>query len=86
MATVDRDDSHRRVSGTDSLDLRTVVELSHRTDSPGVLSIYLDVRPGMLRAAIDGLAEASGVGRRLVAPLVGTSSRHVIAVPPARSQ
>ena len=65
MATVDRDDSHRRVSGTDSLALRTVVELSHRTDSPGVLSINLDVRPGMSRAAIDGLAEASGVAALL---------------------
>ena len=65
MATVDRDGSHRRVSGTDSLDLRTVVELSHRTDPPGVLSIYLDVRPGMLGAAIDGLAGASGVAALL---------------------
>ena len=65
MTTVDRDDSHRRVSSTDSLDLRTEVELSHRTDPPGVLSIYLDERPGMLGAAIDGLADASGVAALL---------------------
>ena len=31
---------------TDSLDLKTLLELSRRSDPVGVLSVYLDVRPG----------------------------------------
>ena len=37
--------------GTERLDLDTVIELSRRTDPTGVVSIYLDARPGTLRAA-----------------------------------
>ena len=36
---------------TDNLDVDTLLELSRRTDPGGVLSIYMDARPGALRAA-----------------------------------
>jgi hypothetical protein len=37
--------------GTDSLDLETLLELARRTDPVGVLSVYVDARPGALRTA-----------------------------------
>jgi hypothetical protein len=36
---------------TETLDLETLLELSRRTDPVGVLSVYLDARPGRLQAA-----------------------------------
>ena len=51
---------------TDGLDLETVVELSRRTDPTGVLSIYLDARPGTLRtASIDIKNRLAELRRRL---------------------
>jgi hypothetical protein len=41
----------QRSFSTERLDLETVIELSRRTDPAGVLSVYLDARPGTLRAA-----------------------------------
>lgn len=51
---------------TDSLDLETLVELSQRTDPVGVLSIYLDARPGALRvSSIDIKNRLAELERRL---------------------
>ncbi len=50
----------------DTLDLETLVELSQRTDPAGVLSIYLDARPGALRtSSIDVKNRLAELARRL---------------------
>jgi hypothetical protein len=50
----------------DSLDLERLAELSRRTDPTGVLSIYLDARPGALRtASIDIKNRLAELRRRL---------------------
>jgi hypothetical protein len=51
-----------------SLDFDTLLELSRRTDSVGVLSVYLDARPGELRAAsIDVKNRLAELERRVIA-------------------
>lgn len=51
---------------TETLDLETLVELSQRTDTTGVLSIYLDARPGALRtSSIDVKNRVAELARRL---------------------
>ena len=53
---------------TDTLDIETLVDLSHRTDPSGVLSIYLGARPGALRTlSIDVKNRLAELGRRLSA-------------------
>ena len=52
--------------GTDSLDLETLLELSRRTDPVGVLSVYVDARPGALRtASIDIKNRVAELERRI---------------------
>jgi hypothetical protein len=51
---------------TDTLDLETLLELSRRTDPVGVLSVYLDARPGGLHAtSIDIKNRLAELERRL---------------------
>ncbi|HJS92936.1 MAG TPA: hypothetical protein VJ741_01640 [Solirubrobacteraceae bacterium] len=51
---------------TDNLDLETLLELSRRTDPVGVLSVYLDARPGAVRAStIDIKNRLAELQRRL---------------------
>lgn len=51
---------------TDSLDLETLLELSQRTDPIGVLSVYVDARPGALRTAcIEIKNRITELGRRI---------------------
>src|SRR5690242_9842895 len=53
---------------TDSLDLETLLELSRRTDPIGVLSVYVDARPGALRSAsIDIKNRITELERRIAA-------------------
>ena len=53
---------------TDSLDLETLLELSRRTDPIGVLSVYVDARPGALRtASIDIKNRITELERRIAA-------------------
>lgn len=53
---------------TDSLDLETLLELSRRTDPIGVLSVYVDARPGAVRSAsIDLKNRITELERRIAA-------------------
>jgi hypothetical protein len=63
---------------TDALDLETLVELSQRTDPVGVLSIYLDARPGALRtSSIDVKNRLAELARRLAADAAPERARAV---------
>ncbi len=65
---------------TDNLDLDTLLELSRRTDADGVLSVYLDARPGAVRAStIDIKNRLAELERRLAAddsPAWARTARH----------
>jgi len=65
---------------TDNLDLDTLLELSRRTDPIGVLSVYLDARPGAVRAStIDIKNRLAELERRLAAddsPAWARAARH----------
>ena len=60
-----------------SLDLETLLELSRRSDPVGVLSVYLDVRPGesAQAATIDLKNRLAELERELVKRAAGAGAR-----------